>query len=323
MEFKQYKALQKCYPDGTPVEPPVYIKDETYEIMEYDTIEECETGIVIPKYCIGWQMMILGQSPYVEINGVNYKLSENIYYNGEIIGTSNQGYFCIKTEDEITSLKFTGTDLRYVNLCNFPLENLTNTDDIFPTNSNLIEIIAPEEFLNSLPEHWQDPSIYLIPCGTENIFTWEGGDTIYYYLNATSPVYTASDHSEDLGISVTVKTLQFNNTNNSSDDNAITSIDISNIYKKFIDNCSNMFATCTKLETINLGSMSLPSDASGMFYQCYLLNNIQFGSIDTSKCEDMSGMFYMNRNNNFAICSTFNTSNVKYFNSMFYGSKIT
>ena len=34
MIYRQYTALQKCYPDGTPVEPPVYIKGELVSNLE-------------------------------------------------------------------------------------------------------------------------------------------------------------------------------------------------------------------------------------------------------------------------------------------------
>lgn len=320
MVYKQYIALQKCYPDGTPVEPPVYIKGEIVSTEEWGTLEECETGKRIPKYCIGWQIMLGGSKGHVIINGTDYLLQNGVYdENGNLIGYLNEGYFCLKTEETITSLQFVGQDLRYINLCNFPTENLTDTSNIFPTNSVIKKIVATEDFLNKLPEYWQDPSVcYLIPCGINNTFTWEGADTIYYYLNTTANELSATGGSEDLGLDSTITSLQFNSTKNSTDTNAITSIDISSLYKKHLTNCDNMFAILNKLESVNLGSLQ-PISASGMFYQCYVLNNIIYDGLDTSKCEDMSGMFYECRNYNMSICSTFDTSKVKYFNSMFYG----
>ena len=212
MVYKQYIALQKCYSDGTPVEPPVYIKGEIVSTEEWDTLEECEAGKRIPKYCIGWQIMLGGNKGHVIINGTDYLLQNGVYdENDNLIGYLNEGYFCLKTEETITSLQFQGPDLRYINLCNFPTENLTDTSNIFPTNSVIKVIVATEDFLNKLPEYWQDPSVcYLIPCGLNNIFTWEGADTIYYYFNSTANKLSATGHSEDLGATSTIVSLQFN-----------------------------------------------------------------------------------------------------------------
>lgn len=320
MIYRQYIALQKCYPDGTPVEPPVYIKGELVSTKEWNSLEECETRKIRPNYCIGWQIVAGGNNGHVIINGTDYLLQEGLYdENGNLIGQSNIGYFCLKTEETITSLQFVGQDLRSINLCNFPTENLTDTSNIFPTNSVIKKIVATENFLDKLPEYWQDPSVcYLAPCNLNNTFTWRGANTIYYYFNTSSNELSATGYSEDLGATSAITSLHFNSSKNSTDTNAITSIDISSLYKRYLTNCSNMFESCGKLESVNLGSLQ-PTSASGMFYGCYVLNNIIYNGFDTSKCEDMSGMFYQCRNYDMSICATFDTSKVQYFNSMFSG----
>lgn len=317
--WNQYQKLQK-YVGGEPYVPEEFMKGEIVSTKEWDTLKECETGKVIPKYCIGWQIMAGGNNGHVIINGTDYLLQNGLYdENGNLIGQSNEGYFCLKTEETITSLQFVGQDLKYINLCNFPTENLTDTSNIFPTNSVIKEIVATEDFLNKLPEYWQDLSVcHLTPCSLNNTFTWRGADTIYYYFNTTATELYATGHSEDLGTASSITSLKFNSAKNSKDTNAITSIDISSLYKKYLTNCNDMFGILNKLESVNLGSLQ-PISASGMFYQCYVLNNIIYDGFDTSKCEDVSGMFYECRNYDMSICATFDTSKVKYFDAMFYG----
>lgn len=85
------------------------------------------------------------------------------------------------------------------------------------------------------------------------------------------------------------------------------------------EDCSNMFAFLSQIESIDLSGLDTSNTArmDGMFYKCENLTNLNLSNIDTTKVTNMYAMFYECKTLKSVDLSSFNTNKVTNMSGMF------
>lgn len=101
-------------------------------------------------------------------------------------------------------------------------------------------------------------------------------------------------------------------------------LDISILNTSSVQNMGYMFSGCKKLVAVDLSGFdtSKVTHMGYMFYKCYCLKEINLSSFDTSLVVNMSSMFNSCKSlGEITFGERFDTSNVKYYNRMFFYCK--
>ncbi len=130
--------------------------------------------------------------------------------------------------------------------------------------------------------------------------------------DSTSVMYAPADSSDLLnGITASANTGKNSN---------VTTIDCSMLDTSRVTDMQYMFADCTALETLNLGTHFDTSEVMTMdcmFRQCKSLTSLDLSAFDTSNVKDMNYMFYQCSKLTDINLSGFNTSKVTAMDGMF------
>ena len=100
---------------------------------------------------------------------------------------------------------------------------------------------------------------------------------------------------------------------------SLESIDLSNFNTANVTNMNYMFASCSKLKSLDLSLFNTANvtDMGGMFYKCNTLANLDLSKFNTSKVTDMTYMFNSCSNLTSINMNNFDTSKVKSMACMF------
>ena len=101
-----------------------------------------------------------------------------------------------------------------------------------------------------------------------------------------------------------------------------TSIDMSGVNTEKVNTMASMFAGCTNLTSISMGSTARINTMSNMFYNCSRLTSLTFTDLNTENLTNTSSMFRNCSLQTFDF-SNFNTHNVTDMSYMFNGAGFT
>ena len=101
-----------------------------------------------------------------------------------------------------------------------------------------------------------------------------------------------------------------------------TSIDMSGVNTEKVNTMASMFASCSNLTSISMGSTARVNTMSNMFFNCSKLTSLTFTDLDTENLTNTSTMFRNCSLQSFDF-SSFNTHNVTDMSYMFNGAGFT
>ena len=103
----------------------------------------------------------------------------------------------------------------------------------------------------------------------------------------------------------------------------LESIDVSNFNTSSVTSMAGMFGNCEILTSINVSNFNTQNveNMLNMFAYCYKLTSVNASNFDTSKVQDMQGMFAHNYELKYLDLSNFNNSLVTNMKYMFQDSK--
>ena len=109
-----------------------------------------------------------------------------------------------------------------------------------------------------------------------------------------------------------------------SDNNSLTSLDVSSFDTSNVTDMHEMFFNCPNLTNLDLSSFdtSNVTNMSEMFFECYGLVNLDVSSFNTSNVTDMSNMFCLCLHLTSLDVSHFDTSKVTNMSGMFSGCDV-
>ncbi len=269
------------------------------------------------------------------------KVIEYYVKNGDVYDiyiASDNGYIKYNSKD-LSKLFYGYTNTEVLDLSNFDLSSAENMKYMFYGDTNLKDIIWPDNMDTS---DVSDMSYMFAKCenledldvsgfDTSNVTTMkymfamvglEEIDLSNFDTSNVTDMYAMFYKSTSLKY---VDTSSFDTSNVTTmrgmfyGDIGLEELDLSNFDTSNVENLSYVFYNCEGLTSLNVSSFdtSKATDLSYMFGNCHNLTSLDVSNFDTSNVENLSYTFYNLRNLTTLDVSNFDTSNVTNFDSTF------
>ena len=284
--YTRYEKLQKCYKDGTAVEPAEYKKGTNLGVAEYSSIEVCQNSSTPPEpptpptppvpgdytCCITWE---------------SYDENINFSFNNNDI-TTKENPWC--TKEKVSSLDFHKSQSE--------IESLDITVDETNSITSMYLAFGQMGYLRhvklNIPKAASLREISYMFAESKALYSIN-------FINFDTSNVTTAHHVFDFCWN-------------------LTSLDLSNWDVSNLKYASGMFSGCTDLTSLNVSNWNTSNleDAKSIFQSCRSLTSLDLSNWDVSKVKYLNSAFIYCRSLTSLDVSNWDISNCQYFGNMFY-----